>query len=122
MPLSHEDRQKLAEIERELTRMDPDLARTITAGRFPLLRPILFGAAFVAAAAVLIGGLVTTHAFPITGIVIAIAGTATMVWAAGGLLREVRAMLPVLASTTPPWTPPTTPPTTPPAAGDPRRP
>lgn len=121
MPLSHEDRQKLAEIERELTRVDPDLARTIAAGRFPLLRPILLGAAFLAGAAVLVGGLVTTHAFPITGVVIAVVGVAAMAGAAGRLLREVRTMLPVFSSATPPWTPPGTPPTTPPASGGSRR-
>lgn len=49
-------------------------------------------------------------------------GFMSVVWGAGGLLREARAMLPILASTTPPWTPPGTPPTTPPSAGDPRRP
>lgn len=122
MPLSHEDRQKLAEIERELTRVDPELARTIAAGRFPLLRPILFGAAFLAGAAVLVGGLVTTHAFPITGILIAVAGAAWMAWAAGRVLREVRAMLPAFSATAPPWTPPGTPPTTPPASGGSHRP
>lgn len=95
MPLSHEDRQKLAEIERELTRVDPELARTIASGRFPLLIPVLYGAAFVAAAAILIGGLVTTHAFPITGAIIAVAGAATMAWAAGRLLREIRAVIPM---------------------------
>lgn len=99
MALSNEDRQKLAEIERELTRVDPALARSIAAVRFPMLRPTLFGMAFLAAAGVLIGGLVTTHAFPITGIVIAVAGTAALAWSAGQLQREVRAMLPVTAPT-----------------------
>lgn len=94
MPLSHQDRQKLAEIERELTRADPELARTITSGRFPLLVPLLYGAAFVAGAAILVGGLVTTHAFPITGAIIAVAGAATMAEAAQRLLREVRSVLP----------------------------
>lgn len=94
MPLSHEDQQKLAEIERELTRVDPGLARTIAAGRLPLLIPVLYAAGFVAAAAVLVGGLVTTHAFPITGAIIAIAGASTMTWAAGQLHRQVRSMIP----------------------------
>lgn len=95
MPLSHEDREKLAEIERELTRVDPELARTIASGRFPLLAPALFAAAFVAGAVVLVGGLVTTHAFPITGAIIAVAGVALMAWAAGRLQRAVREILPV---------------------------
>ena len=96
MPLSHEDQQKLAEIERELTRVDPGLARTIASGRFPLLVPVLYAAAFVAAAAVLVGGLVTTHAFLITGAIIAVAGVAAMTWAAGRLHREVRKMIPTV--------------------------
>lgn len=95
MPLSREDQQKLAEIERELARLDPELARTITTGRFPLLVPVLYAAAFVAAAAVLVGGLVTTHAFPITGAIIGVAGAAAMAWAAGRLLREIRSVLPM---------------------------
>lgn len=95
MTLSHEDRQKLAEIERELTRADPELAKTIASGRVPLLIPLLYAAAFVAAAAILIGGLVTTHAFPITGAIIGVAGAALMAWAAGRLHRELRAVLPV---------------------------
>ena len=83
MPLSHEDRQKLDEIERELTRADPELAAAITAGRLPLLIPMLYAAAFVAAGAVLVGGLVTTHTYPITGAIIAVAGAAIMTWSAG---------------------------------------
>jgi len=94
MSLSHEDRQKLEEIERELTRADPELAKTITSGRLPLLIPLLYVAAFVAAGAVLVGGLVTTHAYPITGATIAVAGAAIMAWSAGRLLREIRAVLP----------------------------
>ena len=90
MPLSNDERQKLAEIERELTRADPELARTIASGRFPLL----YAAAFVAAAAVLVGGLVTTHAFPITGAIVAVAGATLMAWSARRLLREVRGVLP----------------------------
>ncbi|WP_395726096.1 DUF3040 domain-containing protein [Nakamurella sp.] len=94
MPLSNDERQKLAEIERELTRADPELARTIASGRFPLLVPLLYAAAFVAAAAVLVGGLVTTHAFPITGAIVAVAGATLMAWSARRLLREVRGVLP----------------------------
>ena len=94
MPLSHEDRQKLDEIERELTRADPGLAAAITAGRLPLLIPLLYVAAFVAAGAVLVGGLVTTHAYLITGATIAVAGATIMAWSAGRLVREIRAILP----------------------------
>lgn len=95
MPLSHEDQVKLAEIERELTRVDPELARTIASGRFPLLVPVLFGLVFVAGAAVLVGGLVTTHAFPITGAIIGVAGVALMAWAAGRLHRAVLDVIPM---------------------------
>lgn len=90
MSLSESERRRLDEIEDALRQDDPEFVASIDAGRLPRVRAILFGLMFVAGAATLVGGLVTTHAFAITGSLIAIAGVAVMATAATYLHRELR--------------------------------
>lgn len=90
MPLSEQDRRRLHEIEQSLEMDDPDLVAAFTPARVPPVQIALYGLMFVAGCVVLVGGLVTTHAYPITGGLIGVAGAVSMVVAAGRLGRQLR--------------------------------
>lgn len=90
MPLSDQDRQRLDEIEQALVSDDPDLAAAFTSPRRVPVKAVLDGLLVVLGAVVLVAGLVTTHAFVITGGLIAVAGTTIMVTAAGRLAPFLR--------------------------------
>jgi len=90
MPLSEHDRRQLDEIEQALEMDDPDLAAALTPARVAPIRIVLYGLMFVSGVVVLIGGLVTTHAYPITGGLIGVAGAVIMVVATGRLGRQLR--------------------------------
>ncbi len=90
MPLSEYDRRRLDEIEHALEVDDPALAAAIRSGRPSMLWVVLYCLMFVAGAVVLIGGLVTTHAYLITGGLIGVAGAVIMVVAVGRLERRIR--------------------------------
>lgn len=89
MPLSEQERRRLDEIEHALEVEDPEFVAAITAGRRPRLIFVVIGLAAVLGAVILVAGLVTTHAFPITGSLIGVAGVAVMACAGARLHREL---------------------------------
>jgi hypothetical protein len=91
MPLSVQERRRLDEIEQALVAEDPGFVAAISAGRRPTLIFVLIGLVALLGAVILVAGLVTTHAFPITGSLIGIAGVAVMGGAAARLHRELTA-------------------------------
>jgi hypothetical protein len=90
MSLSEGDRRRLGEIEREMEREDPEFVAAIRSGRPPTVRIVLYCLMFVAGGVVLIGGLVATHVYLITGGLIGVAGAVIMVIAVGRLDRRLR--------------------------------
>ena len=90
MPLSEQDRRRLDQIEQALMMDDPELAAAFTPGRLPMVQIVLYCLMFASGGIVLIGGLVTTHTYPITGGLIGVAGAVIMVVAAGRLGRRLR--------------------------------
>lgn len=89
MSLSERDRRRLGELEREMEREDPEFAAARGSGRPPTVLIVLYCLMFVAGAVVLIGGLVVTHTYLITGGLVGVAGAVIMVIAAGRLDRRL---------------------------------
>ena len=90
MPLSEQDRRRLEQIEHALQMDDPELVAAFIPSRMPTVQIVLSCLMFVSGGVVLIGGLVTTHAYLITGGLIGVAGAVIMVVAAGRLGRQLR--------------------------------
>jgi len=86
MPLSEDDQRRLDEIERSLTRYDPQFAARVSVQWRRRRRLLSAITGFAVGAVLLIAGLVTTHAVIVIGVIIAVAGLWAMVAAAGVLL------------------------------------
>ena len=78
MPLSDEERQRLDDIEQALRQDDPEFAANVSMSRLRRRAIIVPGALFLLGAALLVAGLVTTHALLTVGVIISVAGFLTM--------------------------------------------
>ena len=93
MSLSDEHRQALDEIERALERDDPTFAASVSPEYVLRLRRrwiIIPACLFLLGAVTLVAGLVTTHAFLILGVVVAVLGFLAMPAAVVLMLHQLR--------------------------------
>ncbi len=78
MPLSDEEQQRLDDIEQALQEDDPEFAANVSIDRLRRRAIIIPGVLFLLGAALLVTGLVTTHALLTVGVIISVAGFLTM--------------------------------------------
>ncbi len=93
MSLSDEHRRALAEIERALAHDDPAFVATVNPENLLRLRRrwiVTAACLFIIGAALLVAGLVTTHAYLLLGVVVAVVGFLTMPAAVVLVVHQLR--------------------------------